>query len=311
MSLIQLSLTDSKALTEVPEQLRILKEVENIRSVVSGLLEEERHRDALERTVEGLRMLRNYPDMDRDEFRLALVALLFDLAEIHFELKDFKQSEKELEILFKVLSALVKKDAGRYGHLHILAMDLSTRILRSRRKAMDMLARQQMVAAALYEKVNAGMVTATDKLVESLRKVAQLLAAAGDYKASLKFFSEALKYSKKRSGRMTRKEVRMTIEMAEIMMRIRTMRPRARRLLEALLPHAITLGTIELEEDILALIEVIDADIEKEPVWKSFLHRLTTAARSTIRKEADELKVARDETILTRDDATQKNRKKK
>lgn len=313
MSLIQLSLTDSKALSNVPEQLRILKEVENTRSVVAGLLEEERHRDALERTVEGLRILRNYPDMERDEFRLALVVILFDLAEIHFDLKDYKQSEKELDILFKVLSALVKKDAERYGHLHILAMDLSTRILRSRRKAMDMLVRQQMVAAALYEKVNSGMVTATDKLVESLRKVAQLLAAAGDYKAALKFFSEALKYSKKRSGRMTRKEVKMTIEMAEIMMRIRTMRPRAKRLLEALLPHAIALGTIELEEDILALMEVIDADIEKEPVWKTFFHKLTTAARSTIRKDkaTDAVKVTQDETILTAEEPPRKSRKKK
>ncbi len=310
MPLIQLSLTDSKALSKVPEQLRILKEVENIRSVVAGLLEEERHRDALERTVEGLRMLRNYPDMDRDEFKLALVALLFDIAEIHFELKDFKQSEKELDMLFKVLSSLVKKDAERFGHLHILAMDLSTRILRSRRKAMEMLARQQMMAASLYEKVNAGMVSATDKLVESLRKVAQLLAAGGDYKGSLKFFSEALKYSKKRSGRMTRKEVRMTIEMAEIMMRIRTMRPRAKRLLEALLPHAIALGTIELEEDILALMEVIDADIEKEPVWKSFFHKLTTAARATIRKEADTLKGSKDEQIIPREETPKKNSKK-
>lgn len=311
MPLIQLSLTDSKTLSKEPEQLRILKEIETMRGVVAGLLEEERRRDALERTVEGLRMLRDYPDMDRDEFRLALVALLFDLAEIHYELKDFKQSEKELEILFKVLSSLIKKDSERYGHLHILAMDLSTRILRSRRKAMEMLARQQIAAAALYEKVNAGMVTATDKLVESLRKVAQLLAAAGNYKSSLKFFSEALKYSKKRSGRITRKEVRMTIEMAEIMMRIRAMRPRAKRLLEALLPHAISLGTIELEEDILALMEVIDADIEKEPIWKNLLHKFTAATRSSARKNHDGLNVAKDEVILTREEAPQKGRKKK
>ena len=72
----------------------------------------------------------------------------------------------------------------------------------------------------------------------------------------MKFFAEAIKFSKRRTGRVTRKEVTMTIEMAETMMRIKQMRPRAKRLLEAVLPHAIALETIELEENILALLEI-------------------------------------------------------
>ena len=124
---------------------------------------------------------------------------------------------------------------------------------------MGLLLKQQMNAGALYEKVNAGVVAATDKLVDSARNVGQLLASTGDLKAALKFYAEAIKYSKKRTGRVTRKEIKMTIEMAEIMMRIRPMRPRAKRLLNAILPHAISLETIELEQDILALIGVIDS----------------------------------------------------
>lgn len=284
------------------EAYRVLKEVEGLRKVAAELVDEQRYRDALERVVEGLRVLRAHPDYETDSFRLALVALLFDLAEIHYTLKDYRQSGKELDILFKVLAVLVKKDSEKFGPLHILAMDLSTRILRSRRKAMDLLARQEMQTASLYEKVNSGVAAATEKLVESLRKVAELLAAAGDYRGALKFYSEAIKYSKRRSGRITRKEVKMSLDMAEIMMRVRAMRPRAKRLLEALLPHAITLGTIELEEDILALIEVIDADIEREPVWKSFLHRLGLKGRrpAKAKKETSvgEVIVSKDETIL-------------
>ena len=95
----------------------------------------------------------------------------------------------------------------------------------------------------------------------------------------------------------------MSLDMAEIMMRVRAMRPRAKRLLEALLPHAIALGTIELEEDILALIEVIDADIEREPIWKSFLHRLGLKGRRPAKagkeeEPASEVIVNKDETIL-------------
>lgn len=110
----------------------------------------------------------------------------------------------------------------------------------------------------------------------------------------MKFYAEAIKYSKKRSGRVTRREIKMTIEMAEIMMRLRQMRPRAKRLLNAILPHAVALGTIELEEDILALIEIIDHDILQEPKWKAFLHRLSLAdkkkkAETKARKEKQKL----------------------
>lgn len=266
------------------KELQILKEALACRKTAEQLISEERYMDAMERTVAALKSLRDFPDFEDVEFRAILVALLFDLSEIHFALKNYKQSEKELDVLFKVLDILVKTDETRFGKFHILAMELSTRILRSRKKALDLLVKQQINAGSLYEKVNSGVVAATDKLVDSLRNVGQLLASTGDLKASLKFYAEAIKYSKKRTGRVTRKEIKMTIEMAEIMMRIRSMRPRARRLLNAILPHAISQETIELERDILALIEVIDADVEHESSWKVFIHKISTAAKSKLKK---------------------------
>lgn len=297
MALVDIPLSLKYFKQDSPEQ-QLLRTVEGIRQVAADLSKEGRHRDALERTVEGLRSLREFPDFENTEFRALLAGLLFDLAEINFALKDYKLSEKYVEVLFKVLNALVKEDSERFGPVHILAMDLGTRIMRSRRKAMELLARQQITVAQLYEKVNAGMVAATDKLVESLCRAGQLLAASGDYKAALKFYSEAIKFSKKRSGKITRKEVKMTIDMASIMMRIRTMRPRTKRLLEALLPHAISLGTIELEEDILALIEVLDIDIEKEPIWKMVLHKISLNPKK--KKESNEkpLEIKNDEVII-------------
>lgn len=262
----------------------ILAEAESCRRTAESLISEERYIDALERTVEALRTLREFPDFDNTEFRAMLLALLFDLAEIHFALKDYRQSEKELEVIFKVLDNLIRDDAERFGHYHILAMELSTRILRSRKKTMELLVKHQIASSALYEKVNSGVVAATEKLVDSLRNVGQLLAASGDYRAALKFYAEAIKFSKKRTGRVTRREVKMTIEMAEIMMRLRQMRPRARRLLNAILPHAIALETIELEENALALMEIIDADVLHEAKWKTFIHRLSEQARKSIRK---------------------------
>lgn len=270
------------------KDLSIIRDAMAARKTAEECMAADRNVDALERTVYALRTLREFSDYENIEFRALLIALLFDLSEIHFSLKDYKQSEKELETIFKLLEILIRQDAERFGHLHILAMELSTRILRSRKRAMDMLVKQQINANQLYEKVNQGVVAATEKLVESLRKVGQLLASSGDYRAAMKFFAEAIKISKKRTGRVTRKEIKMTIEMAEIMMRVGSMRPRARRLLGAILPHAIAQETIELEEEILALIEIIDSDLEREPKWKMFMHQLATATRLKKKKEDKE-----------------------
>lgn len=278
---------DRKKIEKKGNDARIIEEVEACRATAAQLAEENRQIDALERVVAGMKTLREFSDFSNHEFRALLIGLLFDLSELHFQLKDYKQSEKELEVLFKVLEGLIKEDAERFGKYHILAMELSTRILRSRKKTLELLVKQQINAGALYDKVNSGVVAATDKLVESLRNVGELLAATGDYRAALKFYSEAIKISKKRAGRVTRKEIKMTIEMAKIMARLRQMRPRAKRLLAAVLPHAIALETIELEEDILALIEIIDSDIEHEPSWKNFMHKVTSLKSKVIRKKSD------------------------
>lgn len=265
----------------------ILQQVEHSRETVRQLMQEDRYPDALERTVETLRTLRSFSDFENVEFRAMLMALLFDLTQIRVAANDLKQAEHDLDTLFKVLTKLIEKDADRFGEFYILAMELSTRILRSRRKTLDLLARQQTVTNQLFSKVNSGVSAATDRLVDSLRKTAQLQAATGDYRAALKFYAEAIKYSRRRTGKVGRKEVKMSIEMAEIMMRIRSMRPRAARLLNAVLPHAIALETIELEEDILALLEVIELDVRMEPRWKSFLHSLTLKnAKKTVAKGA-------------------------
>lgn len=288
MTKVDISL-DLKQFDKHSKELEIISDALSARATAHELAAEGRHIDALERIVQALRTMREFPDFDNIEFRTLLVAVIFDLAEIHFAIKDFKQSEKELETLFKVLESLLKEDPDRFGRYHILAMELSTRILRSRKKALELLVKQQINTGQLYEKVNSGVVAATDKLVDSLRKTGQLLGAAGDYKAALKFFAEAIRFSKKRTGRVTRKEVTMTIEMAEIMMRVKQMRPRAKRLLEAVLPHAIALETIELEENILALLEILNNDETREPRWRTFMHKLNLASRKVKEDVANEL----------------------
>lgn len=250
-------------------EAEVLANVVATRLEISRLIGAGKYMEALERTISALQRLKDFSDHDNEEFKALLVALIFDLAEIHYELKDFKRSDKELDALFKVLDPLVARNPERFGRLHILAMELSTRILRSKKKTIDMLARQQLHVDALTEKVNSGIISATDRLVDSLCNVGRLLAASGDYREAMKFFSEAIRISKKRTGKVNRREIRMTIEMAEIMIRVKSMRPRADRLLDAVLMHAIAQGETELEQEIHILKEMIKLQENMKVSWLS------------------------------------------
>lgn len=283
MTQIELNLNlDSSKLSTADKE--IIEKAIEIRKEAGESIRQEKFLEAMERTVAALKLLRECGDYQNPEFRILFVALLFDLAEIHFYLKNYKQSEREVEVLFKVLDNLVKIDEERFAQYHILAMELSTRILRSRKKALDLLVKQQITNGSLYDKVNSGISAATDKLVDSLCTTAQLLAATGDVRGALKFYAEAIKISKKRAGRVTRKEVKMTVEMAEVMMRLKTMQPRAKRLLEAILPHAVALEIVHLEQDIISLLEVMDANGEPETKWRVFLHKVVAGAKSKFKK---------------------------
>ncbi len=250
-------------------EAEVLANVVAARLEISRLIEAEKYMEALEKTIGALQRLKDFPDHDNEEFKALLVAFIFDLAEIHYELKDYKRSEKELDALFKVLDPLLAKNPDRFGRLHILAMELSTRILRSKKKTIDMLARQQLHTDALAEKVNSGIISATERLVDALCNVGRLLASSGDYREAMKFFSEAIRISKKRTGKVNRKEIKMTVEMAEIMIRVKSMRPRAERLLDAVLPHAIALEETELEQEIHTLKEMIKLQESMKVSWLS------------------------------------------
>lgn len=277
-----------KEISQNPTDKEVVETAIKLREEARELYAEEKYEEALEKVVEALRRMREFSDFGHKEFRVVLTTLLFDLSEIHFVLKDFKQSEKDLEFLFKVVEHLLKEDADRFGRYHILAMELSTRILRSRKKTLELLAKQQINTGVLYEKVNSGVAAATDKLVESLRKSAEMMAQTGDYRSAARFYMEAIKIAKKRTGRVTRREVKMTVELAKVMLHSRTELDRAKRLLNAILPHAVALENLELEQEILHLLEKIEADVAHEPMWRSFLEKVQRTAKTKFRRSKNE-----------------------
>lgn len=275
------------------EDARILRKAVEFRREAIEAYENEDFKKALEKTVDAMREMREFSDFTLAEFRELVVVELFDLSTIHFALKDYKQSKKELEHIYRFLEPLLRLDGNRFGKYHVMAMELSTQILRSRKRMMEMLAKQQIHTGILYEKVNAGVATATDKLVESLCKDAEMMASTGDYKGAVKFYMEAIKLSKKRAGRVTRREVAMTIEMARLMLKSKSSVERAVRLLNAVMPHAIALETVELEQEIVSLLQ--QAEKKEESVWKTMVSKMQAATKRVMKGNKNEEKEDKEE----------------
>lgn len=278
MSLIEYK-PDLSGVIKNADDKKILHDIEALRSEAVTLFEAAEYQKAYEKTVESLHRLREFSDFSNLEFRVAFVTLLFDLAEIHYALKDFKMSKKQLEHIFKYIDPLLKHDADRFGSYHLMAMELSTKVLRSRKRMLELLAKQQEHTGMLYEKVNAGVAAATDRLVDSLCKDAELMASTGDYRGAIRFYMEAIKLSKKRTGRVTEREVAMTVAVARLMMHSRQQTDRAKRLLEAVLPHAKAVGSKVAPEEINDLIRNIDEKKETDSLWRSFLNKVQSASK--------------------------------
>ena len=77
----------------------------------------------------------------------------------------------------------------------------------------------------------------------------------------------------------------MTIEMARLMMKSRQSVDRAKRLLNAILPHAIALETVELEQEILSLLEEADREDTHDSLWKTMMSKMQAATKRITKKK--------------------------
>ena len=71
-----------------PKDKEILKGVLEVRHEAGEFLRQDKYLEAMERTVAALKMMREFSNYQNPEFRSLFVALLFDLAEIHYYLKN-------------------------------------------------------------------------------------------------------------------------------------------------------------------------------------------------------------------------------
>ena len=185
-----------------------------------------------------LNLLSQEPRRKDEPFLEILAALLYDIAYIHVGGNEFKQAERELEKSLKIFERLAKTDPNRYGSAHIMALNASTSVYRSRVKQAELLAHYQAATSTYLQMVNEGIGDATSRLIESLLTEGRTLADMGRHREAVQYFSRALKYSTKLSPDFTREQLVMSIDLGESMLQIPAMRDKGVHLLNTMLHKA-------------------------------------------------------------------------
>lgn len=192
-----------------------------------------------------LNLLSQEPRRKDEPFLEILAALLYDIAFLHVESNEFKQAERELEKSLKIFERLAKNNPARYGSAHIMALNASTSVYRSRVKQAELLAHYQAATSAYLQMVGEGIGDATSRLIESLLTEGRTLADMGRHREAVQYFTRALKYSTRLSSDFTREQLEMSIDLGESMLQIPAMRDKGIHLLNTMLHKATKINAVE------------------------------------------------------------------
>ncbi len=183
----------------------------------------------------------------RNEDYMALVAsLLYNLARVHHALDDNARAVKELTRAQKLLERLVKRNAARFSATMVIAVEASTTIYKNRIKQMNVFNHYQTMTELYAGMVGEGKTAearqALGALVDSLKKEGDLILQLGNPRQAVKFYTKALRYHKKLGNTMGIKELRLSIGLAQALLRLANRRDTAQQLLTSLVPLAERLG---------------------------------------------------------------------
>lgn len=152
----------------------------------------ESYEAALSTAADTLTLLSQEPRRKDEPFLQVLGALLYDLSFLHIVRKEYKAAERTLEKSMRVFERLAKMNPDRYGSAHIMALNASTSVYRSRVKQVNLLAHFQVATSTYLEMVNSGIHDAMDRLIESLANEGEMLMQLGKYRDAVQYYSRAL-----------------------------------------------------------------------------------------------------------------------
>lgn len=193
---------------------------------------------AAETAALTLTLLAQEPKRKDAPFQEILAPLLYDIATLHSERREYKQAEREIEKAIKLFERLAKAEPLRFAPPHMMALDGATAIYRNRVKQAELLAHYQAATSTYMEMLDQGVEDAADRLAESLAAEGATLAAMGKHREAMQYYSRALKYVTRIEPEFTLRQLQLSIALGESMLQIAAMRDKGVHLLNTMLHKA-------------------------------------------------------------------------
>lgn len=193
----------------------------------------------------ALSLLAQEPRRKDEPFLAVLGALLYDIAYIHTDRREYKQAERELAKSLKVFERLAKVSPERYAPSHVMALNQATATYRNRVKQAELLAHYQAATSTYLQMVDSGVEEATSRLIDSLSVEGDTLARMGRHREAIQYFTRALKYLTKIEPEFTLAQLRLSIALGESMLRVGAMKDKGIHLLNTMLHKATRINAVD------------------------------------------------------------------
>lgn len=208
-------------------------------------IEKEDTDSAMASAASTLTLLSQEAKRKDEPFMAILGSLLYDIAYLHTQRKEFKQAERELSKSLKIFERLAKTKPERYATPHVMALNAATATYRNRVRQAELLAHYQAATSTYLQLVNSGVGDATGRFVDSITSEGDTLAQMGRHREAMQYYTRALKYLTKIEPEFTLKQLRLSILLGEAMLKVGPMKEKGIHLLNTMLHKATKINATE------------------------------------------------------------------
>lgn len=194
--------------------------------------------EALASAASTLNLLAQEPRRKDEPFLSVLASLLYDIAIIHNARGQYRQAEREIEKSMKIFERLARINPDRYGPAHLLAMNASTQVYRSRQKQARMLTEYHEATDTYLHQLGEGIEDAGMRLVESLAEEGRTLVKMCRQREAVQYFTRALRYMTKIDPGFTPLHLQLSIDLGEALLAVKGSREKGIHLLNTMLYKA-------------------------------------------------------------------------
>lgn len=226
---------------------------------------------ALNSAAATLNLLIQEPRRKDEPFLAMLAATLYDIALIHHSRDEHKQAERAIEKSLKLFERLARINSTRYGTPHLLSLNASTNIYRSRIRQTRTLAEHQAAASNYLRMIDEGIEDAGMRFVESLAAEGRTLAKMNRQREAVQYFTRALKYLTRISPEFDRLHLELSIDLGEALLAAKSTREKGIHLLNTMLYKASKIAADDLHRRI---VDILLAAKNPQLAIFSFWHKL-------------------------------------